>query len=56
MRALQSDVGLTASSAPTSTPTLMDTVFKSITPMNNGLTFGEGLTPFAIVCDGHEGA
>ena len=55
-RATASSLHITASNAPLATPALLDQVFRNIEPMNNGLTLGRGLTPFAIVCDGHANA
>ena len=52
-RAVNSSLAVTTNNCPTVTPTLLDTVFRSYQPMNNGLTLGHGLTPFAIVCEGH---
>ena len=53
-RATSSTVPLTAANSPIATTTLVDDVFRSFTPATSGLTFGRGLTPFAIVCDGHQ--
>lgn len=52
-RAAATDLPIGISNAPLSTPTLMDVVFKNYNPYNNGLTLGQGLTPFAIICEGH---
>ena len=53
-RAVASAVPLTAASAPLATTKLVDDVFRSFRPSGTGLTFGQGLTPFAIVCEGHK--
>jgi hypothetical protein len=55
-RATASDLPLTAANAPLMTPAILDQVFRNIKPMNNGLTLGRGLTPFAVVCKGHANA
>jgi hypothetical protein len=34
---------------------LLDNVFKCYSPSGDGLTFGKGLSPFAIICPGHNG-
>ena len=47
--------GLTVANTPLATTSLVDTVFRSYTPANTGLTFGKGATPFAIVCEGRQG-
>jgi hypothetical protein len=48
-------VGLSAATAPVATTKLVDEVFRNYMPGNDGLAFGKGLTPFAIVCNGHDG-
>jgi hypothetical protein len=53
-RAAVSPLQVGVASAPLATPTLLDQVFRSHAPMNQGLTLGQGLTPFAIVCEGHD--
>jgi hypothetical protein len=55
-RAIASDLPLTSANAPLATPALLDQVWRNIKPMNNGLTLGRGLTPFAVVCEGHANA
>ena len=55
-RAIASTVPLMAGSAPLATTQLVDEVFCRYTPGNTGLTFGKGLTPFAVVCEGHQEA
>jgi hypothetical protein len=52
-RAEQTPLPISTINAPLPTPALVDHVFRSYTPSTNGLTLGSGLTPFAIVCDGH---
>ena len=39
--------------APLPTPQLVQDVFRNYSPGGDGLTFGKGLTPFAIVCGTH---
>jgi hypothetical protein len=55
-RAVASDLPLTSANAPLATPVLLDQVWQNIEPMNNGLTLGRGLTPFAVVCKDHANA
>ena len=55
-RAHASIVPLTVGSAPLATTQLVDEVFRRYTPGNQGLTFAKGLTPFSIVCEGHQEA
>ena len=50
----RSSLKIGTASAPLATPTLLDQVFRSYAPMNQGLTLGHGLSPFAIVCEGHD--
>ena len=52
-RAVASQVPLTASMAPIATPKLVEEVFVSLAPCNSGLKFGSGLSPFAMLCEGH---
>ena len=52
-RAQASTVPLTYASAPIPTTKLVDDVFRTYQPSGTGVTFGQGLTPFAIVCEGH---
>ena len=47
--------GLTVANAPLGTTSLVDNVFRSYTLASTGLSFGKGLTPFAIVCEGRQG-
>jgi hypothetical protein len=54
-RAVASPVPLTSAMAPIATPRLVDDVFRSYAPGNDGMTFGKGLSPFAVVCPCHEG-
>ena len=53
-RALHSPLPVGPANAPLVTPSLLEHVFRSYAPMNNGLNLGLGLTPFAIVCEGHD--
>jgi hypothetical protein len=52
-RVSASTVPLTLSNCPLATTKLVDDVFRSLNPANTGLSFGCGLTPFAVVCEGH---
>ena len=52
-RVAASTVPLTASNAPLPTTKLVDDVFRSLMPAGTGLVFAQGLTPFAVVCEGH---
>jgi hypothetical protein len=54
-RAYASDVPLTAGCllVPLATTKMTDQVFRSFKPACTGVTFGEGLSPFACVCEGH---
>ena len=53
-RAKATDLPITVANAPIATPSLLEQVFRSYQPMGNGLALGKGLTPFAIVCEGHD--
>jgi hypothetical protein len=52
-RAYASNVPLTAGCLPLATTKMTDQVFRSFKPACTGVTFGEGLSPFACVCEGH---
>ena len=52
-QAQRSVVPLNAGCAPMATTKLVDEVFRSFRPGSTGLTFGVGLSPFSIVCEGH---
>ena len=52
-RATASTVPLTYASAPLATTKLVEDVFRSYQPATTGIIFGQGLSPFAIVCEGH---
>jgi hypothetical protein len=54
-RAQEANIGLISSSAPVATTKMVDEVFRNYNPNNDGLVFGKGLSPFGIMCDGHEG-
>jgi hypothetical protein len=54
-RAQASPVALNVATAPVASTKLVDDVFKCYAPGGDGLTFGKGLSPFAIICPGHEG-
>ena len=51
--AASATIPLTAANSPLATTTLVDDVFRSFSPAGSGLIFGKGLSPFAIVCEGH---
>ena len=53
-RAAASPLAINSTDAPLASPSLLDQVFRQIAPMNSGLTLGLGLTPFAMVCEGHD--
>jgi hypothetical protein len=53
-RAAASPLGIDATNAPMASPTLLDQVFRQYAPMNSGLHLGHGLSPFAIICEGHD--
>jgi hypothetical protein len=55
MRAQASPVPLNVATAPVASTKLVDNMFKCYSPGGNGLTFGKGLSPFAIICPGHDG-
>jgi hypothetical protein len=55
-RAHHSPVPLTSGCLPLSTPKLTDNVFRCFRPGGTGLAFGEGLSPFACICEGHSEA
>lgn len=48
-------IPLDEATAPLATPKLVDDVFRNYTPGGDGVAFGRGLSPFAIVLPGHEG-
>ena len=52
-RAESSSVQLNARSAPLATTTLVDEVFRSFNPAATHFKPGSGLSPFAIICEGH---
>jgi hypothetical protein len=47
------DVPLTAGCLPLATTKMTDQVFRSFKPACTGVSFGEGLSPFACVYEGH---
>ena len=53
-RVVSSTVPLTLSSAPLASTKLVDEVFRSLNIAGSGVRFGAHLSPFAIVCEGHE--
>ena len=52
-RVMVSPVPLGSANVPLATTKLVDDVFRSYLPGGTGLDFGKGLSPFAIVCEGH---
>jgi len=52
-RAGSSEVPLTTANPPQVTTKLTEEVFRSFSIAGTGLTFAAGLTPFAVVCEGH---
>ena len=50
------DLPISSANAPLATTRLVDDVFRSYVPGGTGLTFGKGLSPFSIVCEGHKEA
>ena len=52
-RLITSDIGMAAAAAPIPTPKMLDEVFRRYRPGAMGHTFGQGLTPFCIVCESH---
>ena len=52
-RAGSSEVPLTTANPPLATTKLTEEVFRSFAIAGTGLTFAAGLTPFAVVCEGH---
>jgi hypothetical protein len=52
-RALASPVPLTNGNLPVPTTKLVDEVFRNHQAGSTGLTFGQGLSPFSVVCEGH---
>ena len=53
-RALSSTIPLSPHSSPLVTTKIMDEVFRQHQPGGTGQTFGTGLTPFAVICEGHK--
>ena len=52
-RAQASPVPLTVGSAPMTTTKTLNDLYRDYTPAGTGLVFGHGLSPFAVVCEGH---
>ena len=52
-RAQDSRVPLTYASAPMATTKITEEVYRTFRVAGTGLNFGEGLSPFAVVCEGH---
>ena len=55
-RVAASTVPLTDVNMPIFSTKLIDEVFRSFQPAGTGVTFGQGLTPFAFTCEGHKEA
>ena len=55
-RAEASPVPLAAMNAPLATTKLVEEVFRQYMPGGDGREFAKGLTPFAVICEGHENA
>jgi hypothetical protein len=55
-RTAASFLHLSANHAPVVTVSLLDNVFRSFRIGGEGLEFGKGLTPFALICPGHSDA
>ena len=53
-RTLACGLSLTQASAPLPAPKMIHNVFRSYAPGGSGLEFGAGLSPFSIVCEGHQ--
>jgi hypothetical protein len=53
-RSASTTLPITEANMPVVSTKLLDTVFRQYAPGGTGLSFGEGLTPFAIVCEGHK--
>lgn len=52
-RAYASELPLTSGCLPLASTKLVDQVFRAFKPACVGTTFGEGLSPFSCVCEGH---
>ena len=55
-RAEATPLPVSTANAPLATTSLVNDLFRTYMPGGTGLTFGKGLTPFAIVCEGHKDA
>ena len=55
-RADTMDLPISLANAPLATTCLVDNVFCFYIPGGTGLTFGKGLSPFSIMCEGHKEA
>ena len=55
-RAEASHLPISTANAPIATTRLVDDLFRTYMPGGTGLEFGKGLSPFAIVCEGHREA
>ncbi len=53
-RVAASPLPVTAANSPLASPKLVDEVFRALQPASTGQTFGSGLTPFAVICEGHK--
>ena len=54
-RAAASPLNIAHMNCPVATPKLVDDMFRSYQPGGTGLDFGRGLSPFSVICQGHEG-
>ena len=52
-RTLETNLPTDANNMPLLSTKILSQVFRNFRLANSGQTFGEGLTPFAIVCEGH---
>ena len=52
-RVTASRVPLTQAAGPMATTKIVQDVFRGLMPGGTGLTLGQGLSPFAVVCEGH---
>ena len=55
-RTQESPVGLNVDTAPIPTTQLVEQCYRNYRPGGTGLSFGHGLSPFAVVCEGHADA
>ena len=55
-RAARTSLPCNHADAPITITRLVENVFRNCAPEGTGLTFARGLSPFAIVCEGHSEA